>query len=878
MRTTFSQLFLMSIAIISTIHLAAESYTGEVQGYTGDMNEVSVTLENKSVLLTTQPDKLGSFEFSNLENGRYFVKVNAPGYSTTPARTVYLPLDDPQDPYVLTRLNEDDFVFHWEEDQSTAGLEYSSRVIKPVTVEILGDVEEISDTSVSGHLLYEYNVALLDDEVHWTNEHSHRLHQMMAVVATPRQLHLRRADFYADSVYSRWTLTSERLPDDIELTLHEDGTKDVRISMDAFANASPKIVEIEDRRGIWYSQRLHHAVVRVVTNNGENREETARILKDRFGVELDPDYDKLTSSTTGETNSSFQQFNSEELINLINIMEEMPQGLHTIPNLNYIVRRINGTKHPLYPTAPAVAWPGVGYIEFMESAFKESSLHYIHRLILHEKAHFIWSEILDERTRDDWIELGQWYEDPLSSTGWSTKLTTQFVSAYAHQKNPDEDMAESIADFVVNPDILRARAPGKYEFIRDRIMAGTIYVSKIREDLTFEVYNLYPDYVYPGKIRSVDVRVEGKSEQDKKLSVEIKLHALDLDTEGAHYGILTLYSDVGTRIIMHLRPLDEDGNFTQFESTVLRAEHEISKYSKAGYWIPDQILLMDQAQNSRYSSSNTFEMKVYVNNALEDYFEPTYVLESIELSNERRYLENDRQEVQIVTISWDVDEDRGLTEDKPCQAYLNPPGDNVYSLFQRGKHTNSSECSVDFTLPHYMRSGLYTVQSIEMRDKALNKGQYQFLADGDEQIPEIEIVTENEDWNPPELDINNIFVKATPTNTEQPDGETLLEIKYLVRDDNSGFKTNLIYLRDPHGSVKQRWHFPLGSQTLFSTDGANQWKFETLNWILPKGSIPGIWGIQEMMVVDRASNTKRYSFTENVRIDVLNMHAPISSK
>ena len=39
----------------------------------------------------------------------------------------------------------------------------------------------------------------------------------------------------------------------------------------------------------------------------------------------------------------------------------------------------------------------------------------------------------------------------------------------------------------------------KYEFIRDRIMQGDIYISQIQENLTFNVYNLYPDYVFPGR-------------------------------------------------------------------------------------------------------------------------------------------------------------------------------------------------------------------------------------------------------------------------------------------------------------------------------------------------------------------------------------------
>ena len=47
-------------------------------------------------------------------------------------------------------------------------------------------------------------------------------------------------------------------------------------------------------------------------------------------------------------------------------------------------------------------------------------------------------------------------------------------------------------------------------------MQGSIYISQIREDLTFEVYNLFPDYVFPGKIRRVDIRVEGAPEAHKR--------------------------------------------------------------------------------------------------------------------------------------------------------------------------------------------------------------------------------------------------------------------------------------------------------------------------------------------------------------------------
>ena len=102
------------------------------------------------------------------------------------------------------------------------------------------------------------------------------------------------------------------------------------------------------------------------------------------------------------------------------------------------------------------------------------------------------------------------------------------MSAYAHLKNPNEDFAETAADFIINPDIVRSRAPDKYIFVRDRVMQGTIYLARIREDLTFTVYNLYPDYVYPGRIKRVKVEVAGGPDEDKDLTVEIDIHSLDL--------------------------------------------------------------------------------------------------------------------------------------------------------------------------------------------------------------------------------------------------------------------------------------------------------------------------------------------------------------
>ena len=169
----------------------------------------------------------------------------------------------------------------------------------------------------------------------------------------------------------------------------QDGQRIVTIAQEAFVHSEPLLAEIEGVRGRFFSKKLHEAVVRFVTDGGADRTALKRILRERYGVSLDvPDYTELTQSTTGEPASRFSEFKNEELMFLASMFEEYPEGMRLTPGLRYIVRRLDGTPHPLYAEAPAVAWTIAGYIEFMESAFKGQGPAFIHRLILHEKAHF----------------------------------------------------------------------------------------------------------------------------------------------------------------------------------------------------------------------------------------------------------------------------------------------------------------------------------------------------------------------------------------------------------------------------------------------------------------------------------------------------------
>ena len=861
-------------------------YMGHVSGVegAGAFDDVEVLLScGYQSLERTVPGPDGAFVFTGLPDGKYVVTVRKPGYRGPPARPFRLrggvitspPPGEIDREYVLAPLDRHTFVYHWEEDQSTAGYDYAAHVNQPLVVEFLGEPIEVSDSSSAIRLNQDYSILLVDSESGaWTQEHAYRLLETMKTIPQDD-----RPSFEVESRSpSRWLITSEHVANDIRITGGTGSDRTVLISEEAFVNASPRIALIEGKRGKYYSQRLHHALVRFVTDNGRDEDAYEKILQERFGVTTritdHTTYGELTAHTTGEGASRFQKFHSEEIVQIINIFEEMPAGMHKIPELRYLVRRLDGTPHPLYPDAAAVAWTDAGYIEFMEKAFLGGSIEGVHRLIIHEKAHFLWAHLFDDQLKADWIELGGWYKDVRGPDGWFTTKQTEFVSAYAHGINPNEDMAESIAFFVVNPDKLKSRAIGKYEFVRDRIMQGNFYISQIREDLTFEVYNLFPDYVFPGKIRRVDIQVTGAPEEDKTVHIEVELHALDRVLEGATGVYMRIFSEVGTYVDVTLQP---QGVLRGRPDTVLSGGFTLRKYAKAGYWLPNEVSITDEHGNERFESVNDFGWSLYVNNPLEDVTPPRYVRNSASLTKSVESREG--QEIQVIRANWQVEEDTGMRDSNPCRASLNDELLDTYRFERYGHYdSRSGRCEILFVMPHYMPSSVYTMAYIWMIDLALNPSGTYFRNPGhglreedtvvDEAGQQVELITNNPDTEAPRVDLNAIEISAEPTNPDAPNGETLVTVIFRVRDNISGFVRASLHLRDPQG-IDHHYGVdnPKGSN-LFPSGDPTQWTSYRKTIILPPGSAPGTWGLANMTVVDRAGNFRRYDFTEIIHFDV----------
>lgn len=747
-----------------------------------------------------------------------------------------------------------EFRYCWSEEPSTlSGLEYSAAVIEQLSVEVDGELIDIIDDSYADRLLLEYGIAL-DATSDWSKDESY------ALFSTLQRIPAGNTKRLANTLFSK---TAEYLVDDLKVTDLDSGGFAIVLSEVVFENANPRMANVDGRRGRYFSNRLFTALVNVVTDFGRDHDVARNILLDRFGVDIVvDDYFALT----GEEAVKFQQFHPEELVMIISMFEEMPSGFHRIDGLNYLVRRLDGTCAPGYSCdIPAIAWAGSGYIEFLEAGFRPDSIDYIHRLILHEKAHFLWAFVFDDATKHDWIELGGWYECAEKESGWCTTKRTEFVSAYAHLKNPNEDMAETVADFIINPDIIRSRSPEKYTFMRDRIMQGTVYLSQIREDLTFTVYNLYPDYVYPGKIKSVKIAVIGSATEDKEVTIELELHALDFELEGASYARTRIKSSVDTYVDVYFYP--KDG---QPLGTLLIGKTKLSKFAKNGLWRPEQIVVADQQGNLRLEGANDFGWRMYIDNPLEDLTPPEYIPGSLDLMLSNTQV--DGIDVNIITASWDFIEEN-INSSSACYTALNDEVISTYSLEKYGVVIDNS-CEVEYVLPNYMPSSTYRVNFMRMFDAALNESREFFASpegvdqgawsslDAIEFSPEIALVTSHPDLKAPELDLNTISVTATPVNPDNPNGETVVTLTFSVKDDNSGYMLGSFYLRDPQGLTSHYFHYPDRRSDLFPSSEDLDWFEYSVTVVLPAGSAPGLWGVTELSLRDRAQNIKRYSFTE----------------
>ncbi len=847
--------------------------------------------------------------FDTLSNGKWALSVDAKTYIFPTAAVIELNNNSFSSTVQLTKVPIDsNFKFQWQDDSSYVGHAQQAYINDKVEIVVLGKAEKVPDDFNAINALNEYGFLFSDEDSKWTSEESYRLYQ------TFKKFNFQKfGEGQRIQVKAKWILTDKFIDRDIDFRT-VNGVDVITISRAAFTYATPQVVTVDGVKGKFFSKRLFTSIVYYYTDKGTNKNRIDEIAKTRYGFEfLEPT--PFLKTLMGETETNFQAFTSDEKIVLLSMFEEFPDAMQRQAELKYMVRRVNGQKHPKYPTASAVAWVSNKNIEWMETAFSSQNIIDMQRLVLHEKAHFLWEHVFDKTTQEDWATIGGWSKDPTSASGWTTTNTTEFVSAYAHLKNPDEDMAESIAFFITNPEAFRSRSLRKFEFVRDRIMKGTRYISVIRPDLTFQVYNLFPDYNYPGKIKRTKLEVIGDANGDKKVVFEVELTIMNKAFDGAQQAQCRFTSSIGTYTDMWLNKVNADGS-------ILRGELTLSKFAKSGYWIIPQINIWDAVGNQRLENNSTYGVKCFINNPLEDVTPPLYVQKSLTMDSVSVKLADfsGRLAVDVCGLCTDtitpsnaikfkfkIEEKNKINPDGRAYARVFLPSfdsTNKYNIqpYSFDVQINGNGISNDFTdsiktaqfyfpLPDYYPSGYYSVSFLLMMDQALNVRQSFFDKDTanknyfiapsfiDQRAirDSIYVRTKYPDLKPPVLDLNDIQIKATPTNPSSPNGETLFEMWLWIKDESdyvgkaSGFAHGYYTLRDPQGLERSiSMQSDLGNlyytiKPDSSIYGYKRYYFKTL---LPAGSPPGIWGVSAININDHAQNKNYYSFVEYVRFDV----------
>jgi hypothetical protein len=354
--------------------------------------------------------------------------------------------------------------------------------------------------------------------------------------------------------------------------------------------------------------------------------------------------------------------------------------------------------------------------------------------------------------------------------------------------------------------------------------------------------------------------------------VEIQLHALDKILEGAAWVRMRIFSTADTYFDLYLYP--QNG---QNLGTTLRGTYKLSKYAKSGFWKTSQLVLSDEVGNLRMEGANDFGWRMFVNNPNEDLDKPLYIADSMTLTKSLTTIEN--QEVDVITALWDIDE-AFPRENQGCYGALNDENPSTYSLQKYSPQTYSGnyeagKCFLEYIMPSYMPSGTYRLNYIKMIDEAGNESRNYFASPSgvdtgdnfagdqlDELAKEVVLETSNPDITAPELDLNNININATPTNPDNPNGETIVKFTFRVKDNISGYKLGYYTFRDPQGLTSGYYHYPERRSEIFPIAEDLDWYEYTSTVVLPAGSAPGTWGVVELTLRDRALNFKTYNFTE----------------
>ena len=299
-------------------------------------------------------DSIATYKFDNLSNGKWEVKIDATGYYFPTSKVVELNANNKLvevrlSPVVLNSTTN--YFYQWKDDSSYVGHAQQSYINTPYSIQVLNSTITIPDDFSSVTLYNKYGIVLSNELSRWTNEDAYRLF----MTVSRNSLFQTFGEGSPVKVNSVWKIVDTDITDDIKIETI-DNIKFVTISKKAFVYANPSVGILDGIKGRFFSKRLNHAVVAYSTNFGYDKDLINRLALERYGFKFLIPNDEL-KQLMSEDYSNFQEFSAFEKITILDMIEELPEGMHSQTNLKFLVRRIAGQVNPKYPQAAAVALP-----------------------------------------------------------------------------------------------------------------------------------------------------------------------------------------------------------------------------------------------------------------------------------------------------------------------------------------------------------------------------------------------------------------------------------------------------------------------------------------------------------------------------------------
>jgi len=330
--------------------------------------------------------------------------------------------------------------------------------------------------------------------------------------------------------------------------------------------------------------------------------------------------------------------------------------------------------------------------------------------------------------------------------------------------------------------------------------------------------------------------------------------------------------------------------------------------------------------NQRNENTTTIGFKLFLDNPLEDIVPPKWnydltmkVVNGKFFPNNTTYPDENGIQMNAIKVNYSIYDDIPVGSSvRAFNPTLDDPDDQVYERWIQSTVIINDSLDNGYkkdkyledyiAVPNYFPSGYYSISHVINYDIARNNSWVYFVKDtsdfhsNDDVFvfkdvrDSVYVETLYPDYIAPEIDVNNINITADPINPTSPDGETRVDIYILARDlsdfenKESGILGVDLTLRDPLGNLHG---YNTGNSTMnhpqldetrsdFMPDNNSDWRSLSFNFLLPKGSPPGKWGISSMQITDKAGNRRNYSFVEYIRFDVIEsdiqLTVPLSSE